>query len=244
MLALGLAGVLAGCGYNTGAKRMGMVVNEETGYQYGSRIYGDASMVVDPGPDTGIKIRVRNTSGDTAFDLHQFRSQLEADYEAKGFRIERGGNYTIMLDINVVFSGQYSTNDQSRYASWGGIGGGAVGTGVGYNRNGGVGAAVGGVAGAAAGVTLGYLVGTFTEENVFISRAVVRVLTKSQAREDDGETIYFGKKIKRRRDDDIAKFRKRSTLYVSAYGGGRTGKQSVIAPEVRRRFIRIFKDII
>lgn len=91
------------------SQRMGMVLDPETGLQFGSKV--EKNIVIDPGQfeNSGIKVRIRNTSGDQNFDLYSFKNSIENSYAKKGFSITNK-DYGILLDINVVYSGQASQN--------------------------------------------------------------------------------------------------------------------------------------
>ena len=77
--------------------RYGMVQQEGTGLQFGSTV--SRNFVTDASfyPNKKIKIRTRNTSGDTAFDLVGFTSNLHNAFQAKGYEPTRGNDFGLLI---------------------------------------------------------------------------------------------------------------------------------------------------
>ncbi len=228
--------VLAACAPQ---QRMGMVVDPETGLQWGSviekNIVVDASQFENP----RIKINIRNTSGDPNFDLHQFRSKLEQAYAAKGYEPTRSADFGILIDINVMYSGQVSRNMAAEFGFLGAAGGAVAGAAIGRDT-------IGGVAGALAGVTLGTILGSYVTEDTYIVVAHVSLGVVDLERGERETTIVFSasKKEKRRERAGFKPFRKRLKTGIAAYAGGRNVSQRRIAEGVRQRFFRILTDVI
>ncbi|MDG2286165.1 MAG: hypothetical protein P8N43_11635 [Alphaproteobacteria bacterium] len=86
--------------------RMGMVVDKRTGTQIGSVV--ERSFVVDAAQfrDPRLKLRIRNTSGDSLFNLRDMSSFLVNSYQKNGYQPEENGEYGLLVDVNVVYSGQ------------------------------------------------------------------------------------------------------------------------------------------
>ena len=143
---------LAACG-NIGAPpaRFGMVKQPGTGLQFGSVV--EKNLLTDAAFHTNkkIKIRTRNTSGNPAFDLGGFRSMLESSYRNKGYEPTTDDNFGILIDVNVMYSGQLQTNLAQEYGFLGAAAGGLAGASQG--------SAIGTAAGAVAGATLGSILG-------------------------------------------------------------------------------------
>ena len=87
-------------------QRMGMVVDPQTRLQYGSVV--ERNILIDSSQfkNRKLKLRIRNISGDPAFDLHGFRSRLEQSYSSKGYDLTTGDDFGLLVDVNVVYSGQ------------------------------------------------------------------------------------------------------------------------------------------
>jgi hypothetical protein len=238
LVALLVAVPLAACAPR---QRSGMVVDPATGLQYGSTV--ERNLVVDASQfdDPRLKLRIRNTSGDPVFDLAAFRDALESAYQARGYVTASGAagdTYGVLLDINVVYSGQLSQSMAAEYGflglAAGGIGGSYAGT-------------RGAAAGAVSGAALGAILGSYVTEDTYIVVAEV-TLAVADARSGRIErVIQFGV------DDDAEdstgdfgrrRFDEQLRTGVAVYAGGRSIAQAAIAEEVRQRLRRILADVI
>lgn len=241
----GLVVLMVLCGGCTASKsRMGMVQSKD-GLMYGSAM--DSQFIVDSSlfENNKIKLRIRNTSGDASFDLHNFRRQLEDAYTSNGYEPTTGNDFGILLDINVTYSGQIQENMSNEFSLVGMAGGGVGGA---YNsvKDGKTSEAIaGGAAGAVAGATIGYILGSYVTDDTYIIISDVTLATIAPREENDGTTIVFGqhKKISRKKNN-FRGFRQRSTVNMGVYAGGRNVDQYEIVGGVRERMLRILTDII
>jgi len=101
VLAMGL--MLGACAPQ---QRMGMVVDPKTQLQYGSVV--ERNILIDSSQfkNKKLKLRIRNTSGDPAFDLYGFQARLESSYTSKGYEVADSDDFGLLVDVNVVYSGQ------------------------------------------------------------------------------------------------------------------------------------------
>lgn len=223
--------------------RLGMVKNPETGLMIGSRV--EKTIITDASfhKNKKIKVRIRNTSGDMAFDMYGFRSQLERAYASAGYKPTDDDDFGLLVDVVVRYSGQIQTNMESEYAFLGGAGGGIAG----YRSNATAGTAIGAVAGA----TLGSIVGSFVTDDTYIIVTDVTYATiRDTSSSSPAKTVIFSRST--RTDDDGDKDNNRSqrglkrsiTTGVAVYAGGRNTPQSEIAGQVRERIARIVSNII
>jgi hypothetical protein len=220
-------------------QRPGMVVDPETGLQYGSVI--ERNLVIDASQfeNPRLKLRIRNISGDPAFDLAGFRDTLENAYRAKGYEPVADDGFGVLLDVNVLYSGQTSENLSAEYGFLGATAGGVAG----YYVDEEPGVAAGGVAGA----TLGAIIGSYITDDTYIVVAEVTLAVpdgRSGSTERkirfgvDGQTDSDTKKSGRRRFDEQIR------AGIAVYAGGRNTTHAEIAEGVRRRFGRILADVI
>ncbi len=248
LLALGLGAMAllaAGCGNVANPPaRLGMVKDPDTGLQFGSVV--EKNIVTDASfhKNKRIKVRTRNTSGDVAFDLRTFTRQIEAAYQAAGYQPTTGDDFGVMVDVNVMYSGQIQTNLANEFAFLGATAGGIAG----YRSNTTAGTAIG----VAAGATLGSIIGSFITDDTYIIVAKVTFgIIKGPAKRD-GKTITFSRGITGHPEDEEEREEKRQergirnavSTGVSVFAGGRNVRQSEIAEQVRQRFVRIISDII
>ncbi|MSO93117.1 MAG: hypothetical protein EXQ86_06925 [Rhodospirillales bacterium] len=226
--------------------RLGMVKDPETGLMLGSVV--EKSFVTDASfyRNKRIKVRVRNTSGDTAFDLKGFTGRIESAYAANGYQPTHGDDFGVMVDVNVVYSGQVQTNLASEFTFLGA----AAGTAAGATAGG----VAGGAIGAVSGATFGNVVGSFVTDDTYIIVARVTFAEIKEPLKSEGKTVIFSRsptpgltkeeeeeKELKRLDRNI----KRSiSTGISVYAGGRNVRQSEIAGQVRDRFVRIISDVI
>jgi hypothetical protein len=117
---IAVAFLLAGCAPPT---RLGMVKDPQTGLMFGSQI--ERNFVTDATfyKNRKIKVRIRNTSGDTAFVLRQFSKNLRAAYAANGYEPTADDDFGLLVDVNVRYSGQVQTNLAAEFAFLGGVAG-------------------------------------------------------------------------------------------------------------------------
>lgn len=237
---IALAFLLAGCAPPT---RLGMVKDPQTGLMFGSQI--ERNFVTDATfyKNRKIKVRIRNTSGDTAFGLRQFTEKLRAAYAANGYEPTTDDDFGLLVDVNVRYSGQVQTNLAAEFAFLGGVAGGIAG----YRSTTTAGTAIG----ASAGATLGSIIGSFVTDDTYIIIAdvtfgVIKASKKSKKK------ITFSRSAKLKNIDDpddeekvvLSGFKKAYTTGVAVFAGGRNISQAEIAGEVRQRIIRIVSDFI
>ena len=123
-----LSVVLTGCGNLVSpTARYGMVKNPDTGLQIGSVV--EKSLVTDASfyKNKTIKVRTRNTSGDVAFDLREFTDRLRTSYSAAGYTPTDKDDFGLLVDVNVIYSGQIQTNLADEFSFLGGAAGGIAG---------------------------------------------------------------------------------------------------------------------
>ncbi|MCW9035012.1 MAG: complement resistance protein TraT [Rhodospirillales bacterium] len=229
--------VLSGC-VSTIQNDLGMVRNKETGLAYGSMINGN--LMTDPAffPNKNLKLSIRNTSGDDAFKLGNFRERIESFYLNKGYDVTRGSDFGLKVDVNVVYSGQIQTDRMSEYAMIGGVAGGVAGVRSKALYD----AALWSTSGAA----LGSVLGSFDTEDTYIIVAAITVGIRDKARKRRKVITFDRSERIRDYDDDesFGKWREKATIRLAVYAGGRNTEQSKIAEEVRRRISNIVGDII
>lgn len=237
---LGLS--LSACNLMPNKPRLGMVVDEETGLMFGSAIEG--SLVTDASfyTDKTLKVRTRNTSGDTAFDLNGFATDLQAAYGNKGYEpVKDDETFGLMMDVNVLYSGQVQTNQTVQFSVVGGL------LGLTY---GGV-SDRGKIAATTSGAALGHILGQYATEDTYmivaeVTFGVVKPYKLSQKR------VTFSRSEKLSNIDDEAEadkvyargFKQTFTTQFTVYAGGRNTSQSKIADQVRQRAVRIAADFI
>lgn len=254
VFAIAIAGLaLAACGNVVSPPaRLGMVKDPDTGLQFGSVI--EQSIVTDPSfyKNKRIKVRVRNTSGDVAFDLKRFTDQIRASYRETGYVPTDGDDFGVMVDVNVIYSGHIQKNYSGELSFLGATAGATAGGIAGYRSNAVAGTAIGLAAGTAAGATIGSIIGSFITDDTYIIVARVTFgIIKGPARRD-GKTVTFSRSITGHPEDEEEKEEKRqergirdsASTRISVFAGGRNIRQSEIAEEVRQRFVRIIGDVI
>lgn len=244
MAALLAALALAAC---QSPSRLGLVEEPRTGVLIGSAV--EHSLFVDPAQfgNRTIKVTIRNTSGDPAFDLGNLRSRLEAAYAAKGFTPTDGDDYGIRLDVNVLASGRLREDKAREFGLIGAASGGAAGYEVG-RRGESVSSVGGAVLGVVAGATAGQVIGSFVTDDTYFVRADVRLGVTDAKAGGTGRTILFSRSPRPRERDTTNRvytpFRYQFANRVAVYAGGRNiGQAAVVAP-VRERLVRILADII
>jgi uncharacterized protein YcfJ len=229
--------ILSGCVSSAG-NRLAMVRNEETGLMYGSQVSG--SLLTDPAffPNKKLKLTIRNTTGDDAFKMREFRDQIEGAYLDKGYDITDDSDFGLKVDVNVVFSGQLQSDRMEEYAGIGLVGGSLMG-----NRSK---AHDGQNLWTAAGAGMGAILGANDKEDTYIIVTKVTVGIRDRKRQRR-KVITFSRSEKIRDYDDdesFGKWRETATIGVAVYAGGRNTPQDKISAEVRRRISNIVGDII
>ncbi|MBF0142147.1 MAG: hypothetical protein HQL57_05715 [Magnetococcales bacterium] len=240
---LALLGLVAGCATST-SQDLGLVEDPETGILLGSTIDRSVSLDSSFFENSRIKVKVRNTSGDAVFDLFGFHKEIETAYAQQGYPPTSKDDYGLLLDINVHHSGQI-------HEEWTGAGIGAgffAGKMVGANMP----DAGGQVKAVAIGTVLGGLLGRFMKQNTYLIAVHVSCSIFDPPAKREGKSITFSRstmgdpELDEERQERIGKRKLKQTVgfEVVAYGGGRNVQQSEIAEPVRKRLVRIIKNII
>ncbi len=232
--------LIAGC---ASPSRLGMVQQEGTGLQFGSAV--ENNIVTDASffPNKKIKIRTRNTSGDLAFGLRRFAANLSDAFESKGYQPTRGDDFGLLLDVNVLYSGQVQSNLANEFAFLGGAGGGLAASAASGGRS------VPTLGGMIAGATLGAIIGSYVTDDTYIIVAEVTVGEVKTVMRSKKRITFSRSATTRHEADDSEETNRRGLRSsvrnkVAVYAGGRNVPQSRIADEVRQRIIRIVSDII
>lgn len=227
---------IAGCAQ---PGRMGMVEDRDTGLMWGSAV--ERNLVLDASQleNRSAKVTVRNISGDDAYDLAQFRNAFLAALTQKGFTPSEADNFGIKFDVNVIYSGQISTNLTKDFAFLGGAAGGVAGYGNRHEvRN-----SLGGVV---AGAALGAVIGSNIRDDTYIAIAEVTVAIADQRTGNTKKTIVFSSSppLQEERRSSIKPFEQVLTTKIAVYAGGRNVSQRQIAENVRARMARIVQNIL
>jgi len=240
---LGLV-LLVSC-VSTQKNKYQLVEDEKTGYSYGAAKSGE--FIADPSMfrNSKLKLRIRNTTGDTSLDLKNFRQQLEDSYRSVGYEISNSDDFGILLDINVKYFGQVTEMLPAEYTFLGAAAGGVGGSVVGMRSGKGTDVVTGMAAGTIVGAALTEILRNYATEETFIIISSITMGTVMPEHIEDESTISFvtGKKI-REKKTNFKGFRSRETINLGVYAGGRMAGKSDIIDEVRNRHLRILKDII
>lgn len=225
--------------------RYGMVADADGKLMYGSCLTND--FIVDPALFGGkrLKVRIRNTSGDEKFDLVHFKNDLEQAYQNTGYLIGQHNNFSAYLDINVKYSGHIQDDYRREGERLGTVAGTLAGAQPGFAKNEMGQMLMGGTIGAVVGATIGTVAGTFVTDDTYIIVADISLGTLGINDNDGATSLLFGMSPQKTTiKNTLRNFRglKKVRLYV--YAGGRMIEQKEIAEGVRKRFVRILKDII
>ncbi len=236
--------VLSSC-VSTQKNKYNLVKDEKSGYAYGAVKSGE--FIADPAMfrNNKLKLRIRNTTGDSSLDLYNFRQQLEQSYRDIGYEISSGNDFGILLDINVKYFGQVTDMLPSEYTFLGAAGGGVAGAFTGIQGGRPADALTGMAAGSVIGAALTEIIRNYVTEETFIIISSVTMGTVMPEYVEDEQTISFitGKKV-REKKTNFKGFRSRETINLAVYAGGTMASKSDIINEVRNRHLRILKDII
>jgi hypothetical protein len=233
--------LLAGC---QPSARKGMVVDPETGLQFGSVVTG--SLTMDPSllKDRRLKIKLRNTSGDPAVDLSEFQKVLEEAYAAQGYKIVQQGDFGVLLDVNVIYSGQATQSMALEYGLLG-VGGGLA---TGYYATGEApGRDVNTAIGAMSGAGVGAILGSYVTDETFAAVSMISIAIPRSKKEARRSDIYFSesrRRIKKQERRVLRQYRYKYDLQAAVYAGGENISQSDIAAAVRKRLYRIAANIM
>lgn len=244
LAAFGICSLLALTACVNPPARMGMVKDPDTGLQFGSVV--ERNLVTDSSfyENRKIKIRIRNTSGDVAFDLGGFTKQLRAAYVANGYTPTNADDFGLLVDVNVMYSGHVQTNLAKEYGFLGAAGGGLSGAAISG------GDAIGTTGGVFAGAVFGTILGSYVTDDTYI---IVSRVTFAEIKDKSksSKSISFSRSPKHKFEDEDRKDNKGSRGFknsystgVSVFAGGRNVPQSHIAEEVKSRIIRIVSNII
>ncbi len=227
---------LAGCQANP-SPQLGLVRDPQTGLAFGSvvekHIVFDANQV----RDRRLRVFVRNTSGDPAFDLGGYASTIKAGYASRGFQPVETDTYGLRVDVNVVRSSQISENYMLEFGFLGAAAGGIAGR----RSNVSQGTAIGILSGA----TLGAILGSYVTNDTFIVIAnfSFSVFDSRTGVAERGITFDGSPRLVER-DSDFRPARLILHNQFAVYAGGRNVSQAAIAEQVRQRSARIAADMV
>lgn len=235
---------LAAC-VSTQKNKHHLVKDEKTGYSYGA--VKDGEFIADPSlfRNAKLKLRIRNTTGDPALDIHSFRLQLEDAYSSVGYEITSSDDFGILMDINVRYFGQATEMLPAEYTFLGAAMGGVAGASTGIQRGKAADTVTGAMVGTVVGAALTEVLRNYATEETFIIISSVTMATVVPEITEDEQTISFvtGKRIKKKKKN-FRGFRSRETIDLAVYAGGRMAGKTDIIQEVRNRHLRILKNII
>ena len=230
--------ILVGC---ASPSRMGMVKDPYTGLQMGSAV--EKNIFIDSAQfkNRTLKVAIRNTSGDGAYQLTPFTDSLKNAFARKGYIPTEADTFGIKVDLNVLYSGQIQKNMAGQYGFLGGAAGGIAGY-----RSSSSGATA---AGLIAGATLGAILGSYITEDTYIVVAEVSIGVTDSVGEDihNKKTITFGSSPKMQEEfipKNYRPFREVLKTKISVFAGGSNTTQQQIAEQVRQRLVGIVSDTI
>ncbi len=216
--------------------RMGMIIDRNTGLQFGSTI--ERNIVVDPTffQNQRIKLRIRNTSGQVNFGIKRFQRQLLSAFASTGYDISRSDDFGILVDVNVMYAGQASRNLSKEFAFLGGAAGGLA---VGSGELATAGALIG-------GATLGAILGSYVTEDTYIVISEVTIGVVDQTRGKKEETLVFGASKRKItvREREYRGFARQARTKIAVYAGGTSISANRIASDVNQRLVNIISDVI
>jgi hypothetical protein len=216
-----------------------MVEDRDTGLMWGSAV--ERNLVLDSSQleNRSAKVTVRNISGDEAYDLAQFRGAFLAALTRKGFTPNDADNFGVKFDVNVIYSGQISTNLSKEFAFLGGTAGAVAGYGNRHEvRN--------SMGGAIAGAALGAVIGSNVREDTYIVITEVTIGIADQKMGSTKKTIVFSSSppLQEERRSSVKPFEQVLTTKIAVYAGGRNISQRQIVDNVRARMARIVQNIL
>lgn len=227
---------LAGCQANP-SPQLGLVRDPQTGLAFGSvvekHIVFDANQV----RDRRLRVFVRNTSGDPAFDLGGYASLIKAGYASRGFQPVETDTYGLRVDVNVVRSSQISENYMLEFGFLGAAAGGIAGRRSNLSQ----GTAIGILSGA----TLGAILGSHVANDTFIVIAAFSLsVYDSRTGVSERGITFEGSPRLVERDADFRPARMVLQNQFAVFAGGRNVSQVAIAEQVRQRSARIAADMV
>lgn len=217
--------------------QLGMVRDPATGLSFGSVVEKHVVFDANQVRDKRLRVFTRNTSGDTAFDMGSFATQIGQGYASRGFEPVTGPDYGLRVDVNVVRSSQISESYMAEFGFLGAAAGGIAGRRSNLSQ----GTAIGIVSGAA----LGAIIGSYVTNDTYI---VIAAFSLSVFDSRTGTTqrgiTFEGSPRMVERDTDFRPPRQIIHNQFAVYAGGRMTSQAQIADQVRQRAARIAADLI
>lgn len=237
-LVFGLLVLVGGC---ASPSRMGMVKDPYSGFQMGSVVEKNIFIDSSQFQNRTIKVAIRNTSGDSVYQMSPFASNLKSAFANKGYTPTDADSFGIKVDLNVIYSGQVQRNMMAQYGFLGGAAGGLIG----YRSNSPGATATGVIAGA----TLGAVLGSYVTDDTYIVVAEVSIGVTDSLGDDNNnkKTITFGASPQRQEEfipKNFRPFREVLRTKIAVFAGGANTSQQQIADQVRLRLLGIVSDAI
>ena len=235
---LGAVILLGGC---ASPARMGMVKDPNTGLQMGSAVEKNIFVDSSQFQNRTMKVSVRNTSGDSVYQMSPFSVNLKNAFSQKGYVPTEADSFGIKVDLNVLYSGHVQRSMAAQYGFLGGAAGGIAG----YHSSSSTGTAAGTVLGA----TLGAIIGSYVTEDTYIVVAEVSIgVTDSVGGDNNNKkTITFGSSPQMQEEfipRNFRPFREVLRTKIAVFAGGTNTSQQQIADYVRQRLVSIVSDSI
>ncbi len=222
------------------SNRYNLVTDPDTGLQFGSRVSNTILLDSSLFEDNSLRLRLRNVSGDEAFNLRGMQTQLEDRYSEKGYAVSADRENAILVDIVVTHSGQITKSYESQFALAAAGAGGIAGTQVGRD------AALGAAGGVVAGTALGAIVGSYTRDNTYVITANVTIAIFGERTTSRNKSITFndGESTKKEKGNLVRPIKTRIGTRITVYAGGRNAYQRDIVDQVHTRFQSILSDVL
>jgi len=216
---------------------MGMIRDSGTGIQYGSII--ERSFFIDSSEleNNKIKVSARNVSGDSFYDISNFKSSLINAFIRKGFDVAGDKDFGMKFDVVIEYSGHVQENMSLKYGFLGGAAGGVAG----YKANTRGSEAVGILAGA----TLGAILGSYVVDDTYIIMAKVNIGIVDDMGKNR-KTIVFSSSPEMQEEANNKRtfYQEIKSTKIAVFAGGRNMDQSKIVQGVKQRLLNILSDII
>jgi outer membrane lipoprotein SlyB len=233
-----LAAILSACGTTTNHQiRKGFQIGSMTS----KNLFVDSSQFAN----RTIKLRLRNSSGDTALDVVRLRNSIETGLRNAGYQIS-DRDFGIVMDVNAY---QMQTALRANVRSNSGIGA-LLGGVVGYEtarRPGGIASGSGAIIGAVAGAAIEEIINSHGETATYLALCEVNIGVVRKEYKKQDRFVIGGNKIEHREDEEqdaFTNFVRREDVRIAVFAGDDVTKANQTVDAVLERLGRVIANLI
>lgn len=217
----------------------------DNGLMIGSTVSANIFVDANQFANKGVRVRLRNSSGDPGVNMSRLRADVEANLRSAGYSIA-DQSAGIVVDANLYFMNNVATGRQRASNEVGALLGGVAGYEA-AKRPGGLSPGSGVVIGAIAGATLQDVLRRHNDYDSYLAVCDVNIGVFRQQNTQKDSFVIGGNRFEREHDSKQStfdSFAMREAVKVYVWAGDLRSRREALMLEIQNRLARVVANLI